>query len=225
MFMNQIKVAATAFLVVAVLVTGVFGFVQRSGPPGIGGSRDAAPVTPEPPAAAQPQKTEQPNRDLAPTPPATLSNEQVKALLNRNASGEQMKSLLAQRLQAADEEARAAWAGVTAGIQGYTMKIFMDSSLHLLEAERELSDDKAHQIVALENHLQRHARGREGGTGHVRSGPVRTHRFASYQRFGSIGSRRRSGWSGPKVNDRLNGATQGQQETPRFLAGFLQCPL
>jgi outer membrane protein TolC len=83
-----------------------------------------------------------------------LGEEKVKALLAAAKVGDKMKALLKARLEAALKEAEGRRQVYREGESG-TLNDLASSSLRLLEAERELSDQKADQIAALENHWQR----------------------------------------------------------------------
>lgn len=77
----------------------------------------------------------------------------MKELADAAKVSDKQKVLLKELHRAAREEMDARWQEFLAG-RG-TLDIMLGASLRLLEAERELSDKKADQVTALENHWRR----------------------------------------------------------------------
>jgi hypothetical protein len=80
------------------------------------------------------------------------SEKRVRALLEASSANPRMKVLLHDQLSAAVTEARVRWEQWLAG-RG-ELDLVHRSMLRLLEAERELNDRNADQVVALRNHFQ-----------------------------------------------------------------------
>jgi hypothetical protein len=82
-----------------------------------------------------------------------LSKEQVGAFVQRSNSTKKMAALLAARHAAASTEVDGRWKRFL-GAREY-LETLLAASLRLLEAEREASDKKPDQLVALQNHWRR----------------------------------------------------------------------
>jgi RNA polymerase sigma factor (sigma-70 family) len=82
-----------------------------------------------------------------------IGEARANELLAKAKTDDKMQVLMRAQYEAALGEARARWLEFMAG-RG-TLSFFLSSSERLLEAERALSDKKADQVVAIENHWKR----------------------------------------------------------------------
>jgi RNA polymerase sigma factor (sigma-70 family) len=145
MLLSKVKLAVLIVLTVGAVGAGTWALAQpnRAAPPPTppAAEREAAPP-PDRPAAAD---------DLPKI--AALDEARVKDLIDAAKVSDKLKELLKDQHEAALTEARARWEELLAG-RG-TLDIFIGASRRLLEAERDLSDKKADQVAALENHWRR----------------------------------------------------------------------
>jgi RNA polymerase sigma factor (sigma-70 family) len=86
-------------------------------------------------------------------PFAGLTEAQATELIGKSDQPAKIKSILQQLFEAANVEAHARWKNYVAGVG--TLDIYLGGSRRVLEAERLLSEEKSHQIGALERHLKR----------------------------------------------------------------------
>ena len=82
-----------------------------------------------------------------------MGEARANELVAKSKADDKMKALIKAQYETALGEARARWLEFIAG-RG-TLSFCLSSSERLLEAERALSDKKAHQVVAIENHWKR----------------------------------------------------------------------
>jgi hypothetical protein len=150
MLWTQVKIAATALLAVAVLGAGA-GVVTY---PKLAAQQPDPKKAQAPEVVAADQKEEKRQDDEADAlrKDLVLPADKVKALLATSKESDKLKSLLKQRYEAAGEEVEGRFKEFLAG-RG-TLDIFIESSLRLCDAERELSAQNACQIVALEKRLR-----------------------------------------------------------------------
>src|SRR5262249_24106235 len=76
-----------------------------------------------------------------------------KGVLERSGQPKSLRPILQSLFDAVNVEARGRWKQFRAG-QG-TLDIILNGSVRLLDAERQLSKDRADQLAALEHHLER----------------------------------------------------------------------
>jgi RNA polymerase sigma factor (sigma-70 family) len=155
MFLSNLKIAAAVLLAL--------------GGAGVGVWATAAARQPDPPANGSAQATPPDKGDLpvrAVDVPdelklKDLDDKKVEALLAAAPASDRMKALLKERLTAARDEAFNRHQLFLAGAldpeskRPVPLDVVLGSFLRLLEAERELSDKKSHQIAALDNHRHR----------------------------------------------------------------------
>jgi hypothetical protein len=147
MFLSQMKVAALILLAVGVAGAGTWALAR----PNL--------LAQEPKQEkADPPQVARPGPERADPPPqqaklAALDEAQVKKLLDKAQVSDKLKALLKDKHEASLKEARDRWQQLLAG-KGMLI-LYLDASLRLLEAERDLSDKKEDQIGALDNHWRR----------------------------------------------------------------------
>jgi hypothetical protein len=149
MFGTQVKIAATVLLVVAVLGTGA-GVVTypklAAQQPGQKKAQEEVIAVEEPSEVNIVKKANAFLKDVL------LADDAVKALLATSKESDKLKALLKDRYDEASLELAGRFAYFMTG-RG-TLFILLDSSRRLFDAERELSDQKTHQIAAAEKHLR-----------------------------------------------------------------------
>jgi RNA polymerase sigma factor (sigma-70 family) len=146
MFVTKLKLAALVVLTFAATGAGTWALAQsnRTAPP----HREVAGPPPAPPAAAREDPPEVPPKDV-PAMDAT----RVKELLDAMKASDKLKALLKEQHEQALTCYTSRWEEFLAG-RG-TLDIMLQASRLLLEAEQALSDKKADQVTALENHWRR----------------------------------------------------------------------
>jgi RNA polymerase sigma factor (sigma-70 family) len=150
MFLSKVKIAVLVVLAVGVVAAGTWAVVHPSvagQPPEQG--------RPEPPLAkpgllpgAAPRT---PDEDVP--KPAAFDEARVKDLVQAAKVSDKLKSLLTDQHKAAHDWTTAQWQEFFAG-RG-TLDLLEEASQRLLEAERALSDKKADQVAAFDNHWRR----------------------------------------------------------------------
>jgi len=150
MLVTKLKIAAVSLLAAGMLGAGVLSYAQvagkRPGPERVSQTEVLAQQAVGAPPA-------DPNADSGIPKFPAFGKERAKAILDQSGFGDRMRSLLLARLDAALEEAETRRRRFYEGKA--TLDITINSSLRLLEAERELTSRQADQRVALENHLRR----------------------------------------------------------------------
>jgi hypothetical protein len=154
MFLSNLKIAAFVLLALGGAGVGVWATAARQPDPPANGSAQATP----------PDKGALPERAVEVPELLKLKDfdyKKVEALLEAAHVSDRMKALLKERLTAARDEVSSHFMLYLAGAldpetkRPVPLDVVLSSFLRLLEAERELSDKKSHQIAALDNHRHR----------------------------------------------------------------------
>ncbi len=151
MFLTKVKIAVVVLLAAVGVGAGTWGLTYprlaaHEPTPPVGATAPAIAPKPRPPLDEVPGIQEV-------VPPPMMDEAKGKAILEAAAGGKKLKELLKDRYTVARQECVCRFQQYLAG-RG-NMDRFAASSLRLYEAEKELSDKKAHQVVALDYHWQR----------------------------------------------------------------------
>jgi RNA polymerase sigma factor (sigma-70 family) len=150
MFLSKVKTAALILLTVGAVGAGAWAVTY----PRLAAQQPDRGTAPPPVAGPGPERAAPPPRQDEDIPTVeALDEARVKELLDAAKVSDKLRGLLTDQHEAALTEYRARLEEFFAG-RG-TLDILFGASFRLLEAERALSDKKADQAAALENHWKR----------------------------------------------------------------------